>query len=179
MTMRVFARQPVRAILLLLVVALCITPSASARKRTIAPPGNSGISQYLESIPTASGSRPTNTLHGSVGVPPGSGGGGGGVSSATAKSLAAQGADGLAATSLARATAPSVRPRRGAAIGTGAASGSMVAATLGAGRSPASSVFKALTGSSAGGGLGPILPAVLIASLVGAAGLALLRRRTT
>lgn len=39
-------------------------------------------------------------------------------------------------------------------------------------------MLKALTGSSTGG-LGPILPALLIASLVGGGVLALRRRRTT
>jgi hypothetical protein len=43
--------------------------------------------------------------------------------------------------------------------------------------SPAASVFKSLTGASSGSGLGPFLPSLLIVSLLGAAVLALLRRR--
>jgi hypothetical protein len=40
-------------------------------------------------------------------------------------------------------------------------------------------VFKALSGSTSGGGLGPLLPIVLIGSLLAAAVLALMRRRRT
>jgi hypothetical protein len=40
-------------------------------------------------------------------------------------------------------------------------------------------VFKAFTGSSGGGGLGPLLPIVLIGSVLAAAVLALVRHRRT
>jgi hypothetical protein len=41
------------------------------------------------------------------------------------------------------------------------------------------SLAKSLTGSSSGGGLGSLLPIILVASALGAAALALLRRRMT
>jgi hypothetical protein len=40
-------------------------------------------------------------------------------------------------------------------------------------------VVKALTGSASGGGLGPLLPILLIGSLLAAAVLAMVRRRRT
>lgn len=53
-----------------------LAPIAHAKDRTIAPPGNSGVQQYVESVPTASGGRPTGTLQG-VGGPGGGHNGGG------------------------------------------------------------------------------------------------------
>ena len=47
------------------------------------------------------------------------------------------------------------------------------------GSSPTASVVKTLTGSASGGGLGPVLPLLLIASLLAAAVLALRRGRRT
>jgi hypothetical protein len=55
----------------------------------------------------------------------------------------------------------------------------MPAASTSEGSSPAASVFKTLTGSAGGGGLGPLLPLLLIASLLAAAVVALLRGRRT
>lgn len=176
---------------LALVLALASPAVASAKTKTIAPPGNSGIGQYVESVPTASGGRPTGTVHrgggsqGSGGGIPGGGSGGSGpgsgsaVSASTTRALGAQGADGAAAASLARATAPSSRSHgTGSSKTTGSRPNSTAANAPQTG-SPTSSVFKALTGSSTGGGLGPVLPVVLIVSLLGGAVLALRRRRTT
>ncbi len=79
-------RWVMRLVLVTLVLALGASVPAEARNQTIAPPGNSGVSQYLESVPTASGSRPTNTIKpggggshrsGGVGASGGSGGSGG------------------------------------------------------------------------------------------------------
>ncbi|HET6866131.1 MAG TPA: hypothetical protein VFH80_09415, partial [Solirubrobacteraceae bacterium] len=59
------------------------------------------------------------------------------------------------------------------------ASSAVSSASTGGGSSPATSVLKSLTGSTSGGGLGPLLPSLLIASVLGAGVLALLRRRRT
>jgi hypothetical protein len=180
----------VRRIAIALVVALGVPASAQARVHTIAPPGNSGVGQYLETVPTAGGAQPSNTVHpvvgalGKSGKPPGTGAtggggtpggaagspGGGAISSSTQRSLANQGPSGAAAAALARATAPAPTRR----VGPRATS-----AVSGGGSSPATSVLKSLTGSTSGGGLGPLLPSLLIASVLGAAVLALLRRRRT
>jgi hypothetical protein len=175
-----------------LVLALAIPASAQARVHTIAPPGNSGVGQYLETVPTAGGAQPSNTVHpvagavGGSGKPPGGSAGtsgtagtngsagttgatgGDAISSSTRRALAEQGPTGTAAAGLANATAPAP-PRR--------AEHGAATAVSGGGSSPAASVLKSLTGSSSGSGLGPLLPSLLIASLLGAAVLALLRRR--
>jgi uncharacterized protein HemX len=78
------------------------------------------------------------------------------------------------AANFALATAP---PSVRAARRQKASSGTPPAAAPGATSSPANSVFKALTGSSGGGGLGWLLPALLIAAFLGAGGMALLRHR--
>lgn len=180
-----------RRIAIALVVALGVPASAQARVHTIAPPGNSGVGQYLETVPTAGGAQPSNTVHpvagalGQSGKPPGTGAtgggagatgggtgspGGGAISASTQRSLAAHGPTGAAAAALAQATAPA--PTRRADPGASAA-------VTGGGSSPAASVLKSLTGSTSGGGLGPLLPSLLVASVLGAAVLALLRRRRT
>ena len=156
---------------------------------TIVPPGNSGVSQYLETVPTAGGNQPTNTVHpraGGVGAGgsggPGSTGGNGGsgavvnIAPSTQRALAGKGPDGVAAAALAQATAPRGGSSNMSARGGAAASSAQVASTD-AGASPTASVFKALTGSTGGGGVGPLLPIVLIGSVLAAAGLGLTRRR--
>ncbi len=147
---------------LLVSLVLVLPASAVAAKGTIAPPGNSGVSQYQENVPTAKGNQPSNTIG-----PGGSGGpgsSGGALSPSTVRGLDHQGSAGRNAAALAEATAPrAARP---------------VKKIFGdPGSSPVGSIVKALTGSSNGGGLGPLLPIILIASLLGAAALALLRRR--
>ena len=99
--------------------------------------------------------------------------GGGAISSSTAHALAQHGPTGAAAASLAQATAPPRSPSPAHRNEAGAS------ASNGEGSSPASSVLKSLTGATGGGGLGPLLPSLLIASVLGAAVLALLRRRRT
>src|SRR5437764_366963 len=66
-----------RRSIIALVAALAFPAAAAARGHTIAPPGDSGVQQYVETIPTAHGGKPTSGLHGG-----GSGhhGGGGGIS---------------------------------------------------------------------------------------------------
>jgi hypothetical protein len=172
-----------RVVLLALVMALCASVPAQARLRTIAPPGNSGVGQYDETIPTAGGSRPTNTVHPVGGTSHGSGGGGAGgstgtggggsISSSTQHALAAKGPVGAAAAALAKATAPS-GPRRARST---AASGTGSSVPTGSAGSPVSTVIKAVTGSASSGGPGPLLPVILVCSLLGATALALLRRR--
>jgi len=173
---------------LALAILLAAPAWAQARVHTIAPPGNSGVSQYLETVPTAGGGQPTDTVHpraGGVGVDgsggPGSPGGNGGsravatVAPSTQRALAEKGPDGVAAAALAQATAP--RGASSHAFADGAAASSAPAASTDDGSSPTASVFKAFTGSTGGGGVGPLLPIVLIGSVLAAAGLGLTRRR--
>jgi hypothetical protein len=92
------------------------------------------------------------------------------ISRSTTRALDHRGATGAAAAALAQATAPT--PAQSANNATSAVS-------TGGASSPAASVLKSLTGSSSGGGLGPLLPSLLVASVLGAAVLALVRRRRT
>ena len=168
-----------------LALALPAPASAQARVHTIAPPGNSGVGQYVETVPTADGGQPTSTIHsGGVGGAVGRGGSGGGpsgggaIAPATQRALARQGPAGDATAALARATAPRrARPAARAGGGRTQATGSL--ATGSEGSSPSTSVLKALTGSTSGGGLGPLLPIALIGSVLAAAVLTLVRRRRT
>jgi hypothetical protein len=171
-------------IFLLVALAAAAVPSAAtARSTTVAPPGNSAVNQYLENVPTASGSRPANTIHvGGGGVSGGSGGsggssgsGGGGssaVSAGTQQALSRQGGDGLAAAALARATAPAGIH---SASQTSSAAGSNPAP--GSGPSAVGTLVNALTGGSSEGGLGPILPVILVVSAIGAVLAAIRGRR--
>ena len=77
------------ALALIAVLALPASAAAKGGTTTIAPPGNSGVSQYVETVPTAHGGQPTSSVHkgggGSGhaqggGGPGGSGGGPGGRS---------------------------------------------------------------------------------------------------
>ena len=175
-----------RRIAVAIVLALAAPASAEARVHTIAPPGNSSVGQYVETVPTAGGGQPTNTVHptgGAVGRPGGPGGtprggAGGPISASTQHALAEQGPAGVAAAALAEATAPQISRSPSHARDTGPSS-SVSAASTGGGSSPATSVFKAVSGSTGEGGLGPLRPALLIGSVLAAAGLALMRRRRT
>jgi hypothetical protein len=153
--------------------ALLIVPAMASASRTVAPPGNSSVSQYVETVPTAKGNRPTST------IAPGGGGGGGSssggsassgsggssVSAKTAKALSKAGKAGQRALALARATAPgAVAP---------AAKGNS------GGSSALSTLVRAATGSSSSGGMGSLLPAILIVVALCGAALAFRNRRTT
>ena len=84
-----------------LAVAICFAALAlpsGAAAINCAPPGNSGISQYLETVPGDSCSAPST---GSSGRP------GGSLPAATRRRLASQGAPGLAVERLASSAAPS------------------------------------------------------------------------
>lgn len=191
------------ALALALIAVLVLPASAAARggTRTIAPPGNSGVSQYVETIPTAHGGRPTSSVHkggsgsahsqggGGSGTSGGGGSAGGGtISSSTQRALDSQGAAGRAAAAFIQATAPSgVHTTKqgpggggnGAGAGGARAGSNNADASAGNGPSPANSVFHALTGSSSSGGLGSILPIVLVVSSLGLSTLAILRRKRT
>lgn len=171
--------------------ATALPAPAAAKHGHLAPPGNSGIGQYVEVIPTASGSRPTTTLHGQGGargsgthsgtlspLPEWAMGGSAGVSGATAQALSAEGPAGVAATNLARATDPAGATARHP--GTRGLGGAAAPARSVGGSPPAvGSVLGTLTGSSSSGGVGLLLPVLLIITLVGAGALALTRRRKT
>jgi hypothetical protein len=160
-----------------------ILPAASPA--ALVPPGNSAVNQYTETYPAAGGQAESD----------GDGGGGSrspaaALGSRNARRLQAQGADGRAAASLAAATAPARVGASGeGAAGGGAAAPGGSAATGGPGSAKAgepsgssglAEVLGQATGSSDSGGIGLLLPIVILATLVWSlAYLARRRRRPT
>jgi hypothetical protein len=129
-----------------------------------APPGNSGVSQYYETIPGPS----CNT------GPDGHGhhhGGGGGISKHTADELGKQGPTGQAVAQLVVNTGTVGTAANGAGLGTGASTPNVD------GRGLISALLHPiLTGASGAGGAGPLLPIFLVGALVLVVGWLLLRR---
>jgi hypothetical protein len=147
---------------LVLVLAALALPSAAAAAGSNAPPGNSGVDQYFETIPSAGGNHPA-----ARGAKPGAGG----LSAAERRRLAAAGPTGAAAADLAAANAPR-RARHHAPAGTTAPLPSA------AGRSPFSAALHAVSGSDSSG-LGILLPLILGATLLAGILAVAVRRRSS
>jgi hypothetical protein len=134
----------------------------------VAPPGNSAVQQYLETVPSSGGNRPFH---------PGSGPGHRLLSRRAQQALNAAGPDGRAAAALAQATAPagaaSPRPGHAAAAGGAAVAGAKASST-------AAAVGRRLLGSQSDGvgGMGIALPILLAVSLIVATLGGLRRRRS-
>lgn len=170
------SRHRLVPVLLALALGLGAQP-AIAKRRVLAPPGNSAIGQYVEVIPTASGPTPVSALQGGGGS--GGRGGAGALPRSAAKALAARGAAGKAVAKLVRATAPSTGPSARRHSAAASARPAVRAGSARSAPSAAGSVLKALTGSSPSGGLGLLLPVLLALALVGGGLLALRRRHVT
>jgi hypothetical protein len=154
-----------RLLAALVALALLAMPSAATAKapKTNAPPGNSAIDQYLETVPDASGAGSPR--------PPSAGGGSsaGALTAAQRARLNRLGPDGRTLVAAVDATSPA----------RSTASGSGTKAPLAAvrGRSPIGQVLDATVGRD-DGGMGVLLPAILLASLLGFVALAVMRRRS-
>jgi hypothetical protein len=173
-------------------------PTTSGTSTT--PNGNGAVNQYLESIPTVHGNSPTRSVRGhgthhgggAGGVTGGGGGGTGGtgatgtgipstgggssaggagnaVAASTRRALDKHGAEGKAAAAVALSTAPVVSRGQGD-------TSSESQASVSGGSSALGSLVSALTGSASNGGLGTVLPVILLVVLVGTAAMAILRR---
>jgi hypothetical protein len=154
-----------RLLAALVALALIAAPAAASAQtqKTNAPPGNSAIDEYLETVPAASGnSRPR---------PPAAGGGSSSALTAAERArLEKLGPDGKTLADAIDATSPDSK------AGSGSPSKGSVSA--GEGRSPISQVFDVAAGRDGGGGMGMLLPAILLASLLGFITLAVMRRRS-
>ena len=154
------------------IAVLFLYGSAAHALTHVAPPGNSGASQYQEDVPSASGAVPVTKLPSAPS--------GGDTSQALPHSVVAQlnhdGTSGRAVVQLANRTAPTaVAVRRSHSGSTGRAPSSV--------NTPAaSSVGSQITGAvvgGGGGGLGLLLPGALAGFLVVAIAIVLARRRRT
>lgn len=148
-----------RAIAALVVLALALPALAHAQApQTNAPPGNSAVDEYLETVPGATGNaRPRPPQTGTPGV----------LSAAERARLERLGPDGRTLADAVEATAPA-RPAARDKPDLDATGGS-----------PARELLDAVAGDDGGGGMGVVLPAVLIAALLAAITLVLLRRRAS
>jgi hypothetical protein len=145
---------------------------------TVAPPGQSAIDEYLETVPTAGGGTGADKA-------PASGGPAAAkvIPAKALKRLQASGADGEAAAALAGATAPPTPAKKRSSSPSSDIAPSDVSESRGSGAASVTGssdglptvVAKAVTGS--GGGLGVGLPLLLVGIALGAAATSLLRRR--
>jgi hypothetical protein len=173
-------------------VALLALASPASGSVTCAPPGVSGISQYVETLPGLSCSLPSpRPGHGAashrrgiagrpaVTQPPPSGNGrsghaqGGSLPPATAQQLSRQGTAGQAVQRLVAQTGTA--PRHHARRASGAAS--ELATVPAAGRGAIGGLLHPLLSGSARGGTGALLPLFLGAALVVMVALGMRRRR--
>jgi hypothetical protein len=144
-------------LLLGLLLVWILVPAAADAQRRGAPPGNSGVDEYLEVVPGGGGGRPSKQLrepsHPRLNL-------------RARRNLSAQGPTGVAAARLAQKT--SVAPRR---------PGSPTPAPGETeGSHPAVALRDAVVGSGPGG-MGVALPAILIAVTLAAVGAGVVRRR--
>jgi hypothetical protein len=161
-----------RAFSTLLLTSICwLAAAAPGHAQTqVAPPGNAGVDEYLESVPQAEGNRPSGAR-----ADPGT------LDSGVRADLEAQGADGAAAAELAESTSP-MEPagNQGGNGGSGAgpAPGDGLADEPVQQNGPgdvAGQIAATATGSA--GGMGPALPAIIIlGALLGAVAMARRRR---
>jgi hypothetical protein len=157
-----------------LVFALVLPAGAEARTATLAPPGNSAVSQYLETVPTDRGPGVPPASQGpSRGQPPAQPGG---LSAAERRQLAQAGSDGRALAALVDGTSSAgpggspqpAHPARGGGPGASvpASRRSLAGADT---RSPVASLLSAALGRDAGGGIGLLLPTLMLVGLAAVA----------
>jgi len=145
-----------RPLTVLLLALVLLAPATAARgDATLAPPGNSAVTEYLETVPNAMGQSPPRP-----GAPAS-----GALSASRRAALVRLGADGRALAAVVDATAAPAVPR--AAGGHGSHVRVSPAALSGAGvPSRAAALLAAAAGRDSGGGLGPALPALMAAGLL-------------
>lgn len=173
--------RPRFALALVLALAL-LSPGASAAAQEVnAPPGNAGIDQYLETVPSSEGETPSGGVK-----TPQTGDQGPVLTPRQRRALAAQGPDGVAAATLAERYGVERSARgTGASTASGATVGRQVAPDDRGGgdvgpaesRSTLEAVAESLSPSGSAGGMGPALPVLLlITAALGVMGVVLRRR---
>jgi hypothetical protein len=181
-----------KLIVLLVVSLAALALPGGAFAGSCAPPGNSGVDQYFETVPGAGCNQPSTGGTRSGGHNGGSGGHNGGgnqLSPATNRKLAGQGAAGRAVQRLVTSTGPGSTPTQANASGASgssqshkpgrhAVSGVSVKVPQVTGRSLLSALLHPiLNGSTSSGGAGILLPIFLAGALLLAIAALVLRRR--
>lgn len=144
-------------------IAFALVPGSALAVKLV-PPGNSAANQYTETLPGPGGGSPSSEVK--SGAPPAKV-----LGAANAARLEALGPEGQAAARLAATTAPH-------AVGKGEPGG-VKAAPVPSGSSGLGQVLRQLTGTSGSGGMGLLLPLVIVLALGGSLGFFVARRRTT
>jgi hypothetical protein len=143
-----------------LVLAAALPCAAAAGAPTPpqnAPPGNAGVQEYVETVPSGAGHRHTHGIARARGRS-------GALGASARQALAALGTEGAATAELAEASAPDGRSRRPVSPGDGL--------------SFPGAVLERALGGSGPGGMGLVFPLLLILSAIAAAGYSLWRRRS-
>lgn len=151
------------AILIALVLLTVPQAAAAQAPSTNAPPGNSAIDEYLETVPGATGNQSPRSP--SDGTEPGRAA----LTRAQRERLERAGPDGEALANLVDATSPAAKSSQS----------DEAAAATEPGRSPVGEVVGAATGQGGGGGMGFVLPAILLASLLGVIAVVVMQRRSS
>lgn len=162
-----------RALVALVALALAFPAAVVAQApQTNAPPGNSAIDEYLETVPGAAGNtRPR---------PPAQSGRDSVLSPAQRARLERLGPDGRTLANAVDATSPappSASSKRTTPKDETAAPKAETPAPKADGRSPLREVVGTATGSDGGSGMGFVLPAILLGALLATLVLVALRRR--
>ena len=168
-------------------------------KGTVAPPGNSGVSQYVEDVPTVKGGKPSSTIvvthkggggssHSGGGTGSGSSGGGAGGSGSGSGGGSSSGGSSAPVSQATISPAVARKLNRSGKAGKSAVALARATAPLVTKQKPHASkpptaastqVLNSLEGSAGGGGMGAFLPIFLIASLVLVSAVGIFHRRRT
>jgi hypothetical protein len=151
-----------RVLSALVALVLVAAPAAAVAQApsTNAPPGNSAIDEYLETVPAATGNQRPR--------PPGGGSTSGALTPTQRARLERLGPDGKALVGVVDATSPARTSTRKRPTAPGATHG----------RSPLGGVIAAAAGHDGGAGMGVVLPAILLASLLAIVAIVVVRRRS-
>jgi hypothetical protein len=155
-----------------LTVAFALCAVAPAAADTVAPPGNSGVDQYMEVVPSAKGPAAPGTQRHAL-------------PSAVRRQLQSQGAEGRRLARIVNTTGPArpattkrSQPNTKTTYPGAKHSAAERPARVPRGDSPLASVAKAIGDGSGSGGMGPVLPLLLVVSTSVLAAIALWRRRS-
>lgn len=154
-----------RLTLLTILGALAALPPSASAQSSTAPPGNSGVAEYVETVPGATGNRSLRKPRGGENA----------LTPAARRALEQLGKEGRATADALEATAPGATRTTSKPAG----NGSPAADLGGGGDSPLRAVVEAATGGGTSSGMGWVLPFILGATLALVTATALARRRAT